>query len=99
MQDQIGADAENDKDFPAPVAQTGLKNLPSASVVADWSRRPVRRGASKGSVGSGISLLTRHFLKRVQDKLAVVLVGLAQQTAELAEKLRVLAVAAPSDLA
>jgi hypothetical protein len=41
-------------------------------------KRPVRRCGSKGSVGSGISLLTRHFLKRVQNKLAVVLVGLAQ---------------------
>jgi hypothetical protein len=27
--------------------------------------------------------LTRHLLKRVQDKLAIVLVGLAQQSAEL----------------
>lgn len=96
---KIVGEAQNDNDFPRLVARTSFERHPSTSVVADRSRRPVRRCGSKGSVGSGISLLTRHFLKRVQNKLAVVLVGSAQETAELAEKLRILAIAAPSDLA
>jgi hypothetical protein len=38
-----------------------------------------------------VFLLTRHFLEGVQNKLAVLLVRLAQQTAEFVQKLRVLA--------
>jgi hypothetical protein len=35
--------------------------------------------------------LARHFLKRVQDKLAILLVSLAQQSAEFVQKFRILA--------
>ena len=46
----------------------------------------------------GARLLTRHFLKRVQNKLAVFLFGLTQQAAEFAYVLCILARIAPSDV-
>src|SRR5579862_127995 len=50
------------------------------------------------NVRSETSLSAGHFLGHIQHQLAVVFVGLAQQTANFVEKTRIFANAAPSDV-
>jgi hypothetical protein len=52
---------------------------------------PLLLGLSCWSVNGGVLLLTRHFLKGVQNQLAVFLFGLTQQAAEFAYVLCILA--------
>ena len=48
-------------------------------------------GCCAAATPRGVLLLASHFLRRIENKLTVVLAGLAQQTPELAEILGIFA--------